>query len=428
MADHSSKRADCTYTNRPTIISLMLVGGLKICLVVPFRGASRYVVGLANYLSKKGVEVQLVCLAAIDFERYGELSSTVKVRKIWSRAPSHNSKLVAIMETLFGLISTVILHKMHAKERFDIIFFSGAPVSSFFYLTSFGFRRGCVAIEDGGPLPEFISPKVFGLLSSALRKIVFTHCNGVIFAGGPSFGRAMVHRYGLDGRQVLIAPEGVDTEFFRPSSKPSPRTRPSERFVLCVGAITPRKNQLSILKAAQESTYARNVGFIFIGPIIDRNYYSSLLAIVRRNKQLSVRFLSNLSQYELLGYYQSCELTMLLSTNEGMARAILEPMSCGKPVIASDIPENRDCAVEGNEILFVGPFDIARIGQSMDALLSNQVASRDMGERARRTALTYFDSSKMFALRLAFFKKLLANRESPMSGSARVSSRACSSD
>ncbi len=60
--------------------------------------------------------------------------------------------------------------------------------------------------------------------------------------------------------------------------------------------------------------------------------------------------------HDMPAFYQRIDMALLTSFGEGLPRALLEPMACGKPVICSDVKGSRE-AVTDHETGFILPLD-----------------------------------------------------------------------
>jgi glycosyltransferase involved in cell wall biosynthesis len=139
---------------------------------------------------------------------------------------------------------------------------------------------------------------------------------------------------------------------------------------LCVGSIEPRKNHLSILRAA-EDCWEKGYEFQLVlaggqgwdnASIID--YCKDL-----KTKNRDLRIINDASDLALLDLY--CEAFAYISVPwvEGFGLPLAEAMSTGKPVIASDIASHREFGDKKN-VFFVNPDDVQGIANLMSGLLS----------------------------------------------------------
>jgi len=90
-----------------------------------------------------------------------------------------------------------------------------------------------------------------------------------------------------------------------------------------------------------------------------------------------------------------CECLWLASSFEGQSNAILEAMAAGLPVIATDIPGNRDLVVPRETGHFVAVGDSAGFARWTNALLEDRELARRMGDAGRKRVLKEFTVERM---------------------------------
>lgn len=59
-----------------------------------------------------------------------------------------------------------------------------------------------------------------------------------------------------------------------------------------------------------------------------------------------VRFIPHVDQAELASYYSAADVTVLASSNEGMANVLLESLACGTPVVATAVGGNPEVVAD----------------------------------------------------------------------------------
>ena len=146
--------------------------------------------------------------------------------------------------------------------------------------------------------------------------------------------RDLVELYGLAPEKVVVTPNGVDPAF-SPSNNPLQRS-----YVLAVGAVQPRKNQL----AAAEAAAAVGLPLIVVGPARDEALAGQLRA---RGADLR----GYVSQEELVELYRGAACLVQPSRYEGFGLPVLEAMACGTPVVVVDEPALREVAGEAAVIV-----------------------------------------------------------------------------
>jgi len=78
---------------------------------------------------------------------------------------------------------------------------------------------------------------------------------------------------------------------------------------------------------------------------------------------------------------------------EGLNGAIREGMSCGRPVVATDVAGNREIVHDGENGVLVGPGDEKALAEAIVDLLRDQAAAQRLGEAARETICRDFTNA-----------------------------------
>jgi glycosyltransferase involved in cell wall biosynthesis len=197
----------------------------------------------------------------------------------------------------------------------------------------------------------------------------------------------------LDEQKVVVAPY-APASVFRPVSREAARAETLDRFslagpfVLSVGDLQPRKNQIRLISAFASlvRAYPRlKHTLAFAGK---ETWFSSRVRDAARRSGVAdrIRFLGFVSDAELLQLYNACELFTFPSLYEGFGLPALEAMACGRAVVcssASALPE----VVDGAAIL-VDPEKPDEIARGMaDVLLDQELRGRMERLGLRRAAL-----------------------------------------
>jgi glycosyltransferase involved in cell wall biosynthesis len=161
-----------------------------------------------------------------------------------------------------------------------------------------------------------------------------------------------------------------------------------DQFILSVGTIEQRKNQLTVLKAFHRLNHP-DLSLVFIGK---QTEYADQLKeyIAEAGLSSKVQFLQRIPAEYLPAIYQSARIFVYASEFEGFGIPVLEGMRSGIPVIAaktSSLPE-----VGGTAIAYFNPADIAALATCFNETLSK---SFDTGGYGQQLAL--FDTPKLIA-------------------------------
>lgn len=170
----------------------------------------------------------------------------------------------------------------------------------------------------------------------------------------------------------------------------------AEQFILSVGTIEHRKNQLSLLKAVHNTNI--DIEVVFVGnPTI---YSAELLKYVSDNKMdKQVKFLANIPQKDLAVLYQKASLSVYISLFEGFGLPVIESMASGCPVITSNVSCLPETA--GNAALLCSPSDTGKIAEAIKQLLENDKVKNELILKGKERAKQFhpaFVSEKMISL------------------------------
>jgi glycosyltransferase involved in cell wall biosynthesis len=195
--------------------------------------------------------------------------------------------------------------------------------------------------------------------------------------------RAILRVYGhLDEDKVVAAPNAAGAEF-RPVSRQAAQTAVRERFslgrpfLLSVGDLQPRKNQIGLIRAFAELVRAcpqLRHDLVLAGK---PTWFADNVQAAARESGVAdrIRILGFVSDSDLLQLYNACDLFVFPSFYEGFGLPALEAMACGRAVAcsnASALPEVVDSAA----ILF-DPYRTDEIVRALrDLLVDAELRSR----------------------------------------------------
>jgi glycosyltransferase involved in cell wall biosynthesis len=395
---------------------------------------------LAKALIELGHEVEVFCTPAPARGPQSYFICEVGPRP----AKSKNALALTCNMFRYSFAALRAVGRRHKHAPYDVIVTLSTPFAFLTFLLQSHRSLPPFVFEHGGPVEGFERsvygsptkatgffpvdshvPKLTVRVSLALLSYILRRTPRVI-AMCNTIKQAMVEAFGLDPRKVDVVYNGVDTDLFRPGVNCSGLRQKhglADHLVVgCVARIAPYKNQLSLVKAipliVQKYPGAR---FIFDGPTVHTPYYREVQELVRSSGvQENVIFLVNEPHHEHLPeYYSLFDVFVLLSTGDGLATTLLEAMACGKAFVVSDIPQNREVAKTGDEGYFVDPRDAEATADAIMRLLGDPLLRATRGQRARETALRYFDWRVVAAEEARVFKAVVQEIARPKLLSSR---------
>ena len=198
-----------------------------------------------------------------------------------------------------------------------------------------------------------------------------------IVSNSPVITKRCIERYGLPETKIRTFPNGIDDKLFYPRDREAARQHcqlPLERpIVVFVGHLIERKGPLRVLEAVQSQP---EIGVVFLGkgPQVPEGP--------------QVLFQGEVLHDEVPIWLSAADVFVLPTMNEGCSNAILEALSCGLPVVSSDLPFNH--AILDKEVaILVDPNDVAALSQAIVTLIDNPEQREAMGKAALQKAQSY---------------------------------------
>ena len=160
--------------------------------------------------------------------------------------------------------------------------------------------------------------------------------------------RDLIELYDVPAEKVVVTPNGVDPAFHPPvgARLASPSNAPGGSYVLAVGAIQARKNQLAALEAAT----AVGLPLVVVGP--EKNP-----ALAKELRLRGARLEGHVPIERLAELYRGAACLVQASRFEGFGLPVVEAMASGTPVVAVREPALEEVA--GDAALFVDEAGLA---------------------------------------------------------------------
>jgi glycosyltransferase involved in cell wall biosynthesis len=344
-------------------------------------GAATACQQIARAFAKRGHHV--VVLAAGFGRLQGEtVEDGVTVVRIPSaRKSAHQSGIFEMLSyVLLASRKAVGISKAHRIDT-SLAFFSvpGGIVARWLHLRR---RIPYVVSLRGGDVPG--TEPHLGVFYSVLRPArhdILRHAQAVC---APSQGLKELSEK-IDPFPVQVAPNGVDTELFRPD----PDRRAKVPTLLSVGRLHAQKNVSYLLNLVTVLKNKIEIRARIIGDGPERSRLEAAAAVLGIAD--CVQFEGWLARDAIREAYQSATILIHASSYEGMSNVILEALASGLPVAASRIPENNELIEDGtNGFLFEPATDATKLADRILPLLQDQTNWNRLSTAARSTSESRF--------------------------------------
>lgn len=179
---------------------------------------------------------------------------------------------------------------------------------------------------------------------------------------------------------------------------------PESRLIGAVGRLWPQKRVKDLIWAADLLKVIRNdVHLVVIGDGPERE---RLLRYRQRvHIEDHVHFVGH--RDDVPRWLPNFDLLWLASGYEGLPNVVLEAMAAGIPVVATDIPGNRDLVIPGKTGYLVPVGDRAGLAQHANLLLNDATLRAALGGAGKARALSEFTVEKMVSRFAELYRQLL---------------------
>ena len=220
--------------------------------------------------------------------------------------------------------------------------------------------------------------------------------------------RDFYRRHGISGEKFVVIPNGIDplpaTDVSRCELLDELGLPAGTRLIGAVGRLWPQKRIKDLIWAADLLKVIRDdVHLLIIGDGPHRERLEKYQRQVRIEDK--VHFLGHRGDVSrLLPHF---DLLWLGSEFEGLPNVIMEAMMAGVPVVATDIPGNRDLVVPGETGYLVPIGDRAAFARQAQKLLEDSDLARRLCEAGRQRMLNDFTVDKMVERHVQLYQELL---------------------
>lgn len=207
--------------------------------------------------------------------------------------------------------------------------------------------------------------------------------------------------------RTSVVPNGVFTSHFLPgSSRKSIEKYPFQ--IGMIGRLTPIKDFESLILATKGlSEKGYSIELHIAGDGETRSRLDELVKTL--DLKSIVRFHGLLSEKEIITFLQSIDFYVHSSFGETMPMAVVQAMSCGLPVVATDVPGLNNLVVDSYTGILVPPKDPKKITEAISFLIENPPIYQQMMKACRGYAEREFSCATMFSKYKAIITNVLSS-------------------
>lgn len=349
-----------------------------------FGGVETHVENVATRLAGRGHDVWTYCRSRFSpassgsippdgYQVRGRVHTFKGVRLLYR--PSVNTKhLDASSHTLMCALESALFH------GFDIVHFHGIGPSAFAGIPK---MSGKTVISTFHAL-DWRQVKWGGMAKAFLKR---GEARGArksdgLIAVSRLMRRYIKEKYGLEARYI---PNGASIK--GRENRPDDISRfgiEPGRYVLAVGRIIRDRGLHHLIEAFKR--IPGDVKLVIVGSETPRTSYSDDLEDMADDR---IVFTGDIFGETLEHLYEQCIVYVLASTVEGLPITVCEAMAHSRPMLLSDIPENREVA--GDAALYFNAGDVSGLQLQLDALLEDRATRQRLAVLGRERAVNIYN-------------------------------------
>lgn len=303
---------------------------------------------------------------------------------------SENWKYKVIRARKLWTVTALTQEFLFKKEKIDVFF---TPTH---YLPPFAPKNSVISVLD-------VSYILFPNLFKKKDLIQLKKWTGYsvkrakkIFTISQSSKSDIIKEYGIDSRKVEVVYPGIkrvsSIQYSVLSMEELKRKFGIEgKYILFVGTLQPRKNIARLIDAFSriikndirinsndDSSNSKKITLVIVGKK-GWQYEEILSAPKKFGVSDKVKFVHDVTDEELPGFYKNALMFVLPSLYEGFGLPVLEAMQYGCPVITSNVSSLPEAG--GEAVLYVDPENVDDIAEKIKKLIDDKNLREDLIEK-----------------------------------------------
>ena len=383
---------------------------MKFCMVNAFfypyiGGSEKHMYELGKRIAKKE-ELYVLTSLLKNTKEYEELED-MKIFRV--KAKEYKMPLIYPPPFITAPYARKEIERLDEELDFDVFNLHGRWFPDFGYVVKYANQKGklvTLTLHNGRPVG--INPLVTVLgtcFDLAYGKKLLKKVDRIIAVSASV--KEDISKYGLNKDKITVIHNGVDTEVFRPTEPVfKEKYEGCDNLLIFVGRIIEQKGLDHLIDAM---------------PRILKEYPRTKLLIVGKGK-IKPRLIKKVKKMDLNkriifpgfideelmpNLYSSADVFVLPSLWEVLPIALLEGLSCGAPLLASDAGGNPEIVENGKNGFIFEKKNEEELIEKLRIMLDDHNLRKKMRRESRKIALKKFDWGLITARTLNFYRELV---------------------
>ncbi len=336
---------------------------LHLTLHLNIGGREKLIVGLNNRLNQLGYFSAIACL-----KHSGELSTQLLKK---TEVKEFKKRDAVDLSIVWGLIKYIKFRK------FDIIHCHNPGTLLYGYLAGKLSGNKIVINTEHG----FVTEKT--LLGKLKDKLLYNLVDGITVVS-KKLKKDLGNQYKINSNKIKVVSNGIETSIVK-ENKDRSRKRlglynKGYYYIGIVARLTKVKNHLMLLKAIKAINNENiTIRLLIVGSGEEK---INLEEFVKKNT-LSKNVIFMGDRNDIPTILNAIDLFVLSSKSEGLSMAILEAMSAGLPVIATDVGGNNELIKNEENGILVPSNDSDSMADAIRRVIRNKNLAKKFGTNGK---------------------------------------------
>ena len=244
---------------------------------------------------------------------------------------------------------------------------------------------------------KFLEKKLYLMLIDMEKRAVSTA--DLIIAADSRIKGYLVRTFGYPEEKIVVIPNAVDTSMFTPPTEDEIRSirktlgfSMEEFIVLVPRRLVPKNGVIYSVRAMGEIPQKYNIKLVIAGDGVERAKIKR--EIERLGLQESVVMLGSVPHERIVRYFKISDAVLIPSVTshgvqEATSLAALEAMSCGKPVIVTNVGGLKEIVDNYENGIIVPERDAKAIADALIKLYEHPDMAKSLGRKAREYVIEH---------------------------------------
>lgn len=321
---------------------------------------------LSEGLAIKGHEIRVLTSDVGIGGKKLKSKKNLKIKYLKGVEVAHTVIIPSLFIHLLTIARESVVHVHIAQAFAPEVVFLASKIKKFRYVSHFH-----LDVDPSGKM-GFLLPIYKQLI---LKRILKSSSKIVVLAD--VYRDFIKKEYGVL-ENIKVIPNGVNEKYFVKRRKDTKH----RMNLLTVGRLSEQKDVPKLVMAM--SMLKRSAILHVVGSGDQKEEINKLIKKLKLN---NVMLHGNKTGESLLDYYRKASIFLLASKKEGLPLVLLEAMSAGVPIIASDVIGNHEFV--GSDGVLVNPPNASNFASAIDSLIDNKQLRNVLSARGEKRANLY---------------------------------------